>query len=152
MSTYEDILKKAWGEVPKVKLLPVGSWELEGKNASWQEPKKETGNPYFMLVYVPVRALDDVNAEALAELGEGYEVKNNRIFHRVWIETSADLDAFRKHLTKHGLNVTDEQSIEETLAAFKGSRVIVYLDQREFANNAGELVKENVAKAFAPVG
>ena len=147
---YESLLKQTWGEIPDKKTLPVGSWRLRGRNASFKEAVDDL-SASFMFVYAPVEALDDVSPEGLAELGDDYEVSNNRIFAKFWVETSVDFDAVRKHLAKHGNNVADDLSIEETLKAFKDTEIISYLDVKTYTNRAGEEVEDNDAKSFAPV-
>lgn len=134
---YEDILDRGWDEIPEVKPLPVGSWLLKGRNASYQPAKTADKSPSVLFVYEPKEPMDDVDEAGLADLGKDYEYGNNRIFFRKWIETSADWDQVRNHLTKHGVDVKGS-SIKDTLAAFKGTEVIAYLNHRSFVNAAGE--------------
>lgn len=147
--TYADILKRQWSDVPKVKVLPTGTYRLKGKNATYQKAKGE-GNPSFLFVYEPKQPMDDVDEAQLAELGANYDLANNRVFVRFWYETSRDLDAIRDHLAKHGIDV-ENTSIEDSMKAFKGSEVMAYLDRKTFTDNAGEQKEDNEAKTFAPV-
>lgn len=148
---YADILKRQWKDVPKVKLLPTGTYELKLRNASFQKARDEDKNPNFMFVYEPVSAQDDVDEGQLAELGAEYDMANNRIFFKLWYETSADLDALRAHLAKHGVD-NDEQSIEDSLKAAKNTKVIAYLDQRSYTNRSGDAVVTNDPKNFVAIG
>lgn len=147
---YEDILKRQWANVPKVKVLPVGTWRLKAKNASFQKAKEEGKNASFMFVYEPKQALDDVDESQLADLGAEYDLANNRIFFRLWYETSRDLDALRSHLAKHGVDV-EQGTIEDALKAVKGREINCYLDKRTFQANGGEMVTDNDPKSFTPV-
>lgn len=147
--TYEDLADMGWDDIPEPKLLPVGSWRLKARNATYKEGKGDS-NPYFMFVYVPSAPLDDVDADKLIELGADYDVSNNRIFHRMWVETASDFDAVRKHLAKHGIEL-EGKSVKETLAAFKGTEVIGAIGIKVFTDRSNEERQENVVEAFAPI-
>jgi hypothetical protein len=144
---YEDILETSWDDVPQVKLLPVGSWLLKVRNASFQPPKKEDQSPSVLIVYTAKEPMDDVSDEELAELGEDYDFGENRLFVRFWIETGADKDNLRKHIEKHGIE-TKGMTFAETLKALKGNEVIAYVAQKSFQNAAGVSVVENTATNF----
>lgn len=150
MSDYADILGKAYGQIQKIKSLPVGTWRLKCRNASFQKGDGEK-NPAFMFVYVPQAPMDDVDASQLAELGATYDVAENRIFHKVWYETGRDLNAFFEHVKKHGVEVTDTMTIEDALKAVKGKEVLSYLGTRTFKTKSGETVVDNDPESFAPV-
>lgn len=146
---YEDILSMSWDQIPVVKLLPVGSYLLRSRSASFQPAKEAGKNASVMFVYTVKEPMDDVKTEELADLGEGYDLDANRIFKRFYIETAADWDQVRKHLVKHQVELTG--SILETLKTVKGHEVIGYLEQRSFVNAAGEAQQNNEAVTFAPV-
>lgn len=150
MSDYKEILSKSWDEIPEAKALPVGSYLLKARNASFQPPKGDN-SPMVMFVYAPKEAMDDVNTDALAALGDNYDIADNRVFKTFFIETNADWDAVRKHIVKHGVDLKGK-SLEEGLAAIKGTEVIAYLDQKTFTSKqTGELVTNNDPKEFVPV-
>lgn len=146
-ASYEDILNQSWDDIPEIKPLPVGSYLLRGRNASYKPGKGDT-SAYFMFVYSVKEPMSDVNDEELAELGNNYDVTENRIFHRIWVETGADMDAVRRHLVKHGVN-TDGKSLGDSLKDFKGREIVAYLDTRTYENAAGEVVVTNDAANFA---
>lgn len=143
---YEEILNRGWDEVPEVKVLPEGSWLLAGRNAAYKEPEGDS-NPFLMFVYEPKEPMDDVDTDALDELGADYDFSNNRLFFRMWLETSADWDKVRKHLVKHGIDVSG--SIKDSLDAFKGTEIVSYLEQRSYTDNAGEPQVTNDPTQFA---
>ncbi len=148
---YADILNKSWDEIPEAKALPVGSYLLKGRNASYQPAKEAGKNPVVLFVYQAKEAMDDVNADELASLGENYSIEDNRIFHRFYIEGNPDWDNVRKHLVKHGVDLKGK-TLEEGLKAFTGTEIIGYLDQNTFQSNAtGAMVTQNVVKDFAVV-
>lgn len=149
--SYEDILKRQYGQIQKIKVLPTGTWRLKTRNASFQKAAEEGKNPAFMFVYVPVSPADDVDEGQLAELGANYDVGENRIFYRVWYETGRDLNTFFEHVKKHGVEVTDGMSIEDALKAVKGKEIMAYLGTYSYKNRSGETVTDNDAESFAPV-
>lgn len=149
---YTDILKQSWDEIPEAKALPVGSYLLKARNASYQASKDADKNPVVLFVYAPKEAMDDVDADALSALGENYEIADNRIFKRFYIETNADWDQVRKHIVKHGVDLTGK-TIEEGLKAVAGTEVIAWLDQSVYTDKAtGEPKTSNDPKEFATVG
>lgn len=150
MSEYADILSQSWDNIPQPKLLPVGSWLLKGRNASFQAAKDETKSNAVLFVYSAKEPMDDVDSDALSELGAEYDVAENKIFFRMYVDDAAAWDGVRNHLAKHGID-TAGKSIADSLKAFKGTEVIAYLDQNTFVNAAGESVTSNNAKQFAQV-
>lgn len=146
---YADILKRSWDDIPKPQLLPNGSWRLKVKNAKCMPAASADKNPFALIVYSPMEPLADVDEDAIAEL-DGYDVSQNRIFNRIWLETAADWDGLRNHIRKHGID-TGGRSPEDTLKALKGTEIIAFLDRETFTNGAGEVQEQNVASKFAPV-
>lgn len=147
---YKDILSQSWDNIQEAHVLPVGSYLIKGRNASFQPSKEEGKSPAVMFVYAAKEPMDDVKTEELEALGTDYDITENRIFKRFYIETGADWDAVRKHLEKHGVS-TKGRSIEDSLKAFKGTEVIAYLEQRNFTTKAGEAATSNEPTTFAPV-
>jgi hypothetical protein len=150
MDDYEEILNKSWDEIPSPQVLPVGSYRLKVKGASYKEAKSSGTNDYVLFVYQAVEPLEDVDADALAELGD-YDISQNTLFFRIWIEAYADWDDVRKHVVKHGIELVPGETPKETLARMKGAVVIAWLDQRTYENKAGDTVEDNDPMQFAPV-
>lgn len=150
--TYEDILKRQYGQIQKVKTLPTGTWRIKCKNATFQKGNAEEGkNPAFMFVHVPLTPSDDVDEGQLAELGAQYDVGENRLFTKVWYESGRDLDAFFDLVKKHGVEVTPEMSVEDALKAVKGKEIMSYLGTKTFKSKTGAMVTDNQTENFAPV-
>lgn len=147
---YEDVLNASWDNIPETKTLPVGSYLLEGRSASFQPAKEEDKSPIVLFVFTPREPMDDVSSEDLEALGDGYELDANRLFHRFYIESNADWDNVRKLLAKMGVE-TKGQSIADSLKQVRRKNVIGYLDQRTFVNSAGETVQANNITSFAAV-
>lgn len=149
MSDYADIASMSWENIPEPKVLPVGSYLLRGRNASYQPSKEEGKSPTFMFVYSVKEPMDDVDAEALSGLGEDYDLASNQIFFRIYVETAADFAKVRRHLALHGVEAKGD--IKETLKKFKGTEVVAYLNQKQFTDRQGETRTDNNAETFAAV-
>ena len=147
MSDYADILNTSWDNVPRPLPLPVGSYILKGRNATYQPRKSEDKSDAVLFVYGVKEPMEDVDQDALDELGGNYDLGNNTIFHRIYVETSVDWDRVRSHLKNHG--VEPSGTISDTLKAFKGAETVAFLNQRSFVNAAGEAKVENTASNFA---
>lgn len=149
MSDYADIADLSWDEIQKPETLPVGTYLLRLRNAVFQPSKAEDKSPTVMFVYAVKEPMEDVKAEELAALGPEYDIGENKIFYRIYIEDGASWDQVRKHLSKHGVEV--KGGVQESLKQAKGSEVLAYLDQKQFKNAAGEMVTGNNPTEFAPV-
>lgn len=149
---YTDIMKTQWNEIPEPKTLPVGSWLLGGRNASFVASKEEGQDSKFLFFYTPREPMDDVDEEQLAALGPEYDITENDVVYTIWVNRKRDFDKVRKHLAKHGIEVNPAEAIEDTLKLFRNTQIIAYLNQRSFTNKAGEVVTENQPTSFVPVG
>ena len=150
-TNYETLLNRSWKAVQKPKLLPVGSYELKCRGASFQMPKKDDGKPTFIFTYEPKEAMTDVPQEALDELGD-YNLSNTRIFKRFWVENDIDLSAVRDHILKHGVEMDEDLPITDAgnLKLLRGTSVVAFLQQETYHNKAtGEATPQNVAVNFA---
>lgn len=151
---YADILNRSWDEIPETQVLPGGSYLLKALRATYIGAKAADQNDCILFIYSPHQALDDVDTDELAALNqegkEEYDISGNRIFARFWLETGADWDKVRKHMSKHGVD-TAGRSIKQTLEAMKGTEVYAYLGSRTFTDNMGEVRQENTPENFATV-
>lgn len=151
MSDYADILQQSWDNIPEAKALPVGTYLLKARNASFQPPKSEDKKPVVLFVYQPKEAMDDVQSTELESLGENYDIADNRVFTRFFIESNADWDKVRKHIVKHGVDLKGK-SLEDGLKSVANTEILAYLDQSTFTDKqTGEVRTQNDAKEFAPV-
>lgn len=150
MSDYADILSQSWDEIPEAKTLPQGSYLLRARSASYQPAKDVDKSPAVLFVYSAKEAMEDVDADEIAKLGDNYDIGANKIFSRFFVADKSDWDNVRKHIAKHGVDLKG-LTIEESLKAVKGREVIAFLGQRSFTTNAGEAKEENVPSNFTPV-
>ena len=149
---YEEILNRSWDDIPEELLLPVGSWLLTGRNASFLPAREEGKNPRVLFFYTPKEPMDDVDQDALAEIGypDNYDISENQIVKTIWIEGNRDWRQVKAHLEMHGVD-TSAGSIMESLKAFRGTEVVAYLDQRQFTRANGEEQFENSPTNFSPI-
>ncbi len=141
-----SLMQKAWSDIPTAQLLPVGTWQLRCKSASFKPAKEEGKSDTILIVYEAFEPTEDVDADALAELGDNYDYTMTPIFHRIWVKTEADLDKFRTLCTKHGVDVNDYANPMEAMKALKGTVVNGYLQQSTYKDRT-----ENVVAALTSV-
>jgi hypothetical protein len=144
---YASILTQSWDEVPTVKLLPGGSFQLKCLGASVKPPKSADKSASVQFIYQPLEPLDDVDEVGLSQLGADYDFSSNRIFHRMWLKDGSDLQRIRTHLAKHGVT-TAGMTVEQSLKAVKGSTVIGLVGVRTYTADSGEVVEENTLTSF----
>lgn len=149
MSGYENLLNQRFDAFPDPKPLPVGSWLLKLRNASYK-PGNGEQNAKFIFVYQPKEPMDDVDDAQLAELGPDYDVSSNQLFKNFFVESASDVAAVRRHVAKHGVDV-EGKTIEDALKAIKGAEIIGYLQQRTFTDRAGEVRTDNDIQSFVAV-
>lgn len=146
---YEDIMKASWDDLPEVQVLPVGTYRLKAQQATYQKAKAADQSPKVLFPYAVKESLDDVDPDALEELGLDYDLTENRVFASFWVETAADWQKVRMHLGKHGIDTTGGKSLEDSFKEVKGSEIFAYLEQRNFTDNTGEVRTVNEPKNFA---
>ncbi len=145
---YESILDRSWDDLPTSKTLPVGFWRLRAENAVFMKSRDEDKSDAVLFVYSPKEPHDDVDEDALLELGPEYDYTQNRIFAKFWVETGKDWDQVRTHLIKHGCDLTG-RNVRETLKEdFKGREINAYLDVKTYQDSVGEDVFDNDPKNF----
>lgn len=150
MSDYADIAELSWDNIQEPKVLPVGTYLLKLRNASFQPAKEEGKSPVVMFVHQPKEAMDDVKTDELAELGTEYDIGENKVFTRIFIEDGSSWQQVRVLLKKHGIEASGK--IEESLKKARNSEVLGYLDVDHFTRRDGSLSSGNKVTEFAPVG
>ncbi len=149
--SYEDIMSRSWGDIPEVRLLPVGTWRLRARNATLLRPKTAEQSPVILVAYTPMEPLDDVDVDEIAELGDGYDWAANRLFARFWVEDAADWDKVRKHFTLLGIECPESESIQDTLKRVKGAEINAYVGIESYKNPQGEMEHRNNVSGFTVV-
>lgn len=149
MSDYADIADLSWDNIQEPKVLPVGTYLLKLRNAVFQPSKEEGKSATVMFVHVPKEPMSDVVSDELEALGSEYDIGENKLFTRIYIEDGSSWDQVRKLLQKHG--VEPKGKIEESLKKAKGAEVLGYLNQNTFTRKDGTVVTGNNVTEFAPV-
>lgn len=151
--SYKDIAHRQWDEIPEPKLLPVGSYLLKalgGRLKDIETTDDEGDTQQATLVnfgYSVVEPMSDVNEVDLEKLGEDYDFSMNKVYATFWINDDGDWGKVKKHLAKHGVNVSG-MDVSESLKAVRGAKIAAYLDERSYTNNAGDEVTENSPTNF----
>lgn len=153
MSDYADIANLSWDEIQEPQVLPVGSYLLKLSNASFQPSKDADKSPVVMFVYKAKEAMEDVNTEELEALGAEYDISENKIFHRIYIEDGSSWDQVRKHIAKHFPEdeAPPKGKVVDTLKALKGAEIVGYLNQQSFKRKDGTQGMSNNATEFGRV-
>lgn len=149
MSDYAEIAELSWDEIQEPKTLPVGTYLLKLRNVTFQPSKEEGKSPVVMFIHVPKEAMEDVKSDELEELGPEYDISENKLFTRVYIEDGSSWDQVRKLLAKHGVEVSG--TVLESFKKAKGSEVLGYLEQRTFTRKDQSVGVANNVTEFAPV-
>jgi hypothetical protein len=149
MSDYADIANLSWDNIQEPKVLPIGTYLLKLRNVTFQPSKEEGKSPVVLFVHVPKEAMEDVRSDELEALGSEYDISENKLFTRVFIEDGSSWDQVRKLLAKHGVEVSG--GVEESFKKARNSEVLGYLDQRAFTRKDGTNGVANNVTEFAPV-
>ena len=147
---YEALMNGSWDDIPQPKMLPDGTWKLKLKGAAFKPSSQEGKSSTVLFIYAPKEAMDDVDAAALAALGDDYDLDLNKVFVRFWVESADDWNQVRRHLGKHGVK-TEGKSIVASFKEAKGSEIFAFITTRDYVNGQGIEVTENAAAQFAPV-
>lgn len=149
MSDYQDIANLSWDEIQEPKPLPVGTYLLKLRNAVFQPSKEEGKSPVVMFVHAPKEAMSDVDSEELQALGAEYDIAENKVFTRIYIEDGSSWARVRNILEKHG--VKPEGDITESFKKAKGAEVLGYLNQQTFTRKDASVGVSNNVTEWAPV-
>ena len=149
VESYDDILDRSFDDLQDDKTLPGGLWVLRLRNAHFMTPREEGQSAQVLFFYHPIEPTDDVDQDELDALGDDYDVTENQIVFKVWIDGNRAWKDLMRHLKKHSGVDWDAGSIREVLkTGVKGSEVVSRLGERTYENTFGELVTENVASDF----
>jgi len=146
---YADIENIQWDNIPEPKTLPDGTYLLKGTNVLYV-PKDEENDKSARVAffYEAKEAMDDVDAEELAKLGDDYDLANSEIVKQFFLNKARDWAAVRKHIEAHGID-TAGKSLPETFDAFRGTEVLSVITTKEFVSKtSGELVVKNEPTLF----
>lgn len=153
VADYTDIANLSWDNIQAPQNIPGGTYLLRLKNVVFQPSKEEGKNPVVMFVHSPKEPMEDVDSEQLEKLGSDYDISQNKLFTRIFIEDGTSWDQVRRLLEKHGLEM--KGGVEESLkAASKANATVlgyVGLGKPFKDRTSGELRQLNEVTEFAKV-
>ena len=134
---FASILDEAPTEINRPQPLPEGTYLcVVGQGEEGKSSKK--GTPYIRFALKPIAALDDVDTEALNEIG-GLESKNLSSTYYLTPDAVFMLDQFHAHC---GLDLSDSASRRVRNAEVVNSQVLAVVTHR---------MSEDNTQAFAEV-
>jgi hypothetical protein len=161
-SSYEDLMTAGYDNIPDARLLPDGHWRVKVVGLNFR-PGNENVPANINVTYEPVAPGDDVNAEALAELGD-YDTSQNRVYKRLFCSNVGELRRVVQHFKKHagfepaaGTPVLDKDGDGDKVndafkKAARGAEVTAMMATRSYVNKDGDTVTENDLVSFSEIG
>lgn len=143
---YDDILNRSWEDIPVEKTLPSGDYLLAARNAAYMAPKEEGKSGKVVFFLTPKEPIaGEVDEDALAELGDDYDLGINEVSYTVWIESMRSWGDVRQVLAKFGI---EGGNIRQSLKDVRGRQIVGTVGSRTFTTAAGELKEQNVVTSF----
>lgn len=147
---YDDILQRGWEDLPDEALLPTGTYRLKARNAKYMPSPEDGKSPKILVFFSVMEATSDVDGDALADLGDDYDLTENEVVHTIYIERQVDWKKrVKPFLEKLGVDATG--NIVDALKAVKNKEIYGSLDQRSFTNRNGETETVNNITGFRAV-
>lgn len=139
---FASILDEAPTEVNRPKPLPVGTYTCVVQGAPVYDKSAKKQTPYVQFTLRPISVGEDVDVEALQEMG-GIEGKTFRITFYLTEDSVYRLDEFHQHC---GLSLDDKSSRRNRNEDIMNAQVRVYLKHE--ASPDGSSVYATVAKTL----
>ena len=126
MSDFEAILSRKVEDTTQPPVFPAGTYRLAAVGAKGKEGRNDNSD-YVSFVYRPVEPMEDVDADRFAEIDEE-DFEGARLFSRIWLGDKRDEWNLRKHLEKHGIDMTG-RTYDEVLKDIAGAEVMGYVTE-----------------------
>lgn len=147
---YEEILQTGWNELPDEKYLPDGSFRLKVVSGKVIPPRNENESAVAMFALEPQEAMSDVSDDALAALGEDFDLADHTLFHKIWLKKASDWHRLQSLIEKMGVDPKAYQTKEESLKACKNAQIVGYVVTKVFTDKAtGAPRQQNEVQSFA---
>lgn len=143
-----NILDRSWDDMPEEQLLPEGTYTLSIRNIAWMPPREEGQNGKVVVFFIPKEPLDDVDEDAIAALGDGYDITENEVTFTQWIERNRDWQPIRDLLGAIGVEL-EGKSMKDSFKEARRKDVNAYVTQRSYNRADGTTVHQNVATQFS---
>lgn len=143
-----NILDRTWEDFPEEQTLPDGTYKLVGRNAAYMPPREEGKNGKVVFFFIPKEPVEGgVDEDALASLGDDYDITENEVTTTIWIERNRDWRQVESVLKTLGVD-TDGTTLKEQFKKVKGKEVLAYVKTQSYDRNDGSKVISNVATQF----
>lgn len=149
MSDYADISDLSWDNIQEPKPAPNGTYLLRGSNAVFQPSREEGQNPAVMFVHNIKEPMSDVKSEELEALGVDYDLTENKVFSKVFIEDGSSWMKVKAILEKHGIKTSGK--VLDDLKKVKGAEVLAYLTVSTFKRKDDSVGQNNKVETWAAV-
>jgi hypothetical protein len=150
MQQYEEILQTGWSELPDEQYLPDGSFRFEVISAKVLPPRSEDQSAVAMFALEPKEAMSDVSDDAMAALGEEFDLSDHTIFHKIWLKKPSDWHRLQTLIEKCGVDPKKYATKEESLKACKRAQIVGYVVTKVFTDKAtGAPRQQNEVQSFA---
>lgn len=130
-TTFQSILDKPSNEIERPKPLPAGSYVCVIQGMPKFDKSSKKGTPYVEFTLKPIQAGDDVDAEALQEMG-GLGEKTLRGTFYITEDAAWRLTDFLDHAGAGDESMTPRQRIDET----PGKQVIANIRHKASADGS----------------
>lgn len=122
---------------------PVGSYVSVVKGLPRFDKSTRKQTPFVEFTLQPLQARDDVDIEALEEMGG----LGNRTIRATFYTTDDAMWRLKKFLTDLGIEEDDDKSFDQAISEAPGRQVIAYIKHR--ASDDGEAVYAELAGTAA---
>jgi len=147
--SYEEMLNESMDDIQEPQLLPTGSYlmRIAGFNP---RPGKDGKKATILVIFSPVKAMEDVDDEALEELGADYDIGISRVSHTVWYGDASERASAKRTFRLFGIN-PEGKTLAEVKELAKDAMVVGNTVHETYTDkNSGELVTKSKIVGFAP--
>jgi hypothetical protein len=149
-NSLDALMDADYANLPAVmETIPTGTWKLRAKNGFYKEASGDQKAKAGIFL-IPVEPYSDVDPEALAEAGEGYDFTNNQIVFSRNLENLRDLVQFLDVVKAFGVDMADYTPRTAIKQGVKGKEVVASIGTRTYTGRMGQ-VTENTVSNFVAV-
>lgn len=146
-SSYEEILDRQWDDIGEPTIIPGGKWVVKVRQVVVFKPKTVGQSERGVIRLTPIEPLDDVDADALDALGDGYDVTVNELEYQKFLETGRDLGEWKSAFAKFGVDVQGK-TWGEVFKEIRGKKAVAVVGKRTYTNKDGVVVPTNTVSGF----
>ena len=140
---FGSILNKPMSQTERPKPLPVGSYICVVKGLPRFDKSSKKQTPFVEFTLQPLQAGDDVDAEALEDMGGIV----NKTIRATYYTTEDAMWRLKKFLTDCGIDEDDNKSFDQAISETPGCQVVAHLKHQ--ASDDGEAVYAQISGTAA---